>query len=74
MKDSSISFRVDLSVGKEGKEVFPVPDFPVDRAWWLLNCLKSLCRLSEIELTRVRALRIRYYGSLYSQEPSRWLN
>ena len=63
-----------LSVGKEDEEGYPIPESPIDRACWLLYRLGSLCRQSEIELNRVKALRIRYHSELLSQESSLRLN
>lgn len=61
-------------IGKEGEEVFSIPKSPTERAYWLLYRLRCLCQRSEVELNRIRALRIRYCCQLFSRKAPRWLN
>jgi len=57
-------------LGKKVDDVFSIPKSPIDHACRLLYLLDSVCRLSEVELTRSRAIRIRYRHQLLSQEAS----
>ena len=74
MRYYSLPLETSLPFGNGDKQAFQAQESSLARACWLLDRLTALCRQSEVELDRIRALQVRCHNQRLIRESLLSLN